>query len=43
MDISKVILWYKMGLISKDEFLNYIDHIDSMEVPYGNQVVQQQR
>lgn len=43
MDISKVILWYRIGLISRDEFLNYIDNIDSLEVPYGNQVVQQQR
>jgi hypothetical protein len=41
MEISKVILWYKFGLLSKDEFLNYIDHIDSMEVPYGNHAIQQ--
>ena len=36
MDISKVILWYKFGLISKEEFLNYIDQVDTLEVPYGN-------
>lgn len=40
MDISKVILWYKFGLISKEEFLNYIDHIDKIEVPYGTQTIQ---
>jgi hypothetical protein len=42
MDISKVILWYRFGLISKEEFLKFIDNIDTLEVPYGNQVVQQQ-
>jgi hypothetical protein len=32
MEISKLILWYKMGLVSESEFLEAIDRIDSMEV-----------
>lgn len=32
MDISKIILWYRAGLISEVEFLEAIDRIDSMEV-----------
>lgn len=42
MEISKVILWYRFGLISKEEFLNYVDHIDTLEVPYGNQAISRQ-
>lgn len=36
MEISKAILWYKTGLISKEEFLRFIDQVDTLEVPYGN-------
>ena len=41
MEISKIILWYKLGLISREELLKYIDQVDSLEVPYGNQVIRQ--
>lgn len=40
MEISKVILWYKMGLISKEEFLKFIDQVDAIEVSYGTQTIQ---
>ena len=42
MEISKVILWYKTGLISKEEFLKFIDQVDTLEVPYGNQAISRQ-
>ena len=41
MDISKIILWYRMGLISEGELLEGIDRIDSMEVKSNGTVIVQ--
>jgi hypothetical protein len=41
MDISKIILWYRMGLISEGELLEAIDRIDSMEVKSNGTVIVQ--
>lgn len=33
-NIQKLILWYRCGFISAQEFLKQIDTIDSIEIPY---------
>jgi len=35
-EISKLILWYRMGLISDQEFLAEINKVDSIEIKNNN-------
>lgn len=35
-NILKLILWYRCGLVSEREFLNAINKIDALEIPYKN-------
>jgi len=34
-NILKLILWYRCGLVSEREFLNAINKIDAMQIPYS--------
>lgn len=37
-NILKLILWYRCGLVSEREFLNAINKINALEIPYQKEL-----